>query len=93
MSHVYLLLYYLLGINLLAFTLYGVDKGKAKRGAWRTPEWVLIFVALIGGSLGALFAMSVFHHKTLHKKFSIGVPLVFLLQVLCWIVLAFASSW
>jgi len=83
------ILYYLLCINLLAFVLYGVDKCKAKRGAWRTPEWVLVFVALFGGSLGALFAIGVFHHKTLHKKFSIGVPLIFTLQAVGWIVLRF----
>jgi len=85
----YLILYCLLGVNLLAFVLYGVDKGKAKRGAWRTPEWVLFLVALIGGSLGALLAMGVFRHKTLHKKFSVGVPLILTLQVVGWLFVKF----
>ncbi|MCR5270518.1 DUF1294 domain-containing protein [Xylanibacter brevis] len=74
-------LYYLLGVNILTFLVYGIDKSKAKRKAWRISECTLLMLAVIGGSVGALFAMRLFHHKTLHKKFRYGVPLIMALQV------------
>ena len=73
--------YYLLGINLLTFFIYGIDKWKAKRNKWRVPEATLLMLAAIGGSVGALLGMFVFHHKTKHKKFLIGVPLILLAQL------------
>ena len=75
------LIYYLIGINFLAFLLYGIDKGRARRGGWRIPEATLLLVAALGGSVGALLGMSVFRHKTKHKKFLVGVPLILLAQV------------
>ena len=75
------LIYYLLGINLLTFFIYGIDKWKAKRDKWRVPEATLLMLAALGGSVGALLGMSVFHHKTKHKKFLIGVPLILLAQL------------
>ena len=72
--------YYLLGINLLTFFIYGIDKWKAKRDKWRVPEATLLMLAALGGSVGALLGMFVFHHKTKHKKFLIGVPLILLAQ-------------
>lgn len=75
------LIYYLLGINLLTFFVYGIDKWKAKRDRWRIPEATLLMLAALGGSVGALLGMSVFHHKTKHKKFLIGVPLTLLAQL------------
>ena len=73
--------YYLLGINLLTFFVYGIDKWKAKRNKWRVPEATLLMLAALGGSVGALLGMFVFHHKTKHKKFLIGVPLILLAQL------------
>ena len=55
---------YLLGVNILTFLVYGIDKSKAKRKAWRISECTLLMLAVIGGSVGALFAMRLFHHKT-----------------------------
>jgi uncharacterized membrane protein YsdA (DUF1294 family) len=75
------LIYYLLGINLLTFFVYGIDKWKAKRDKWRIPEATLLMLAALGGSVGALLGMTVFHHKTKHKKFLIGVPLILLAQL------------
>ena len=75
------LIYYLLGINLLTFFIYGIDKWKARRDKWRVPEATLLMLAALGGSVGALLGMSVFHHKTKHKKFLIGVPLILLAQL------------
>ena len=73
--------YYLLGINLLTFFIYGIDKWKARRDKWRVPEATLLMLAALGGSVGALLGMFVFHHKTKHKKFLIGVPLILLAQL------------
>ena len=68
-------------MNLIAFALYGIDKRRAKQGAWRISEYTLLLVALLGGSLGALLGMRYFHHKTRHRKFRYGVPLILLLQL------------
>lgn len=72
---------YILGINVIAFLVYGIDKLKAKRGKWRIPESTLLLLAAIGGSLGAWLGMKVWHHKTMHKKFQYGVPLLLILQL------------
>lgn len=60
--------------------MYGIDKWKAKRNRWRISEKMLLFLAIIGGSVGALAGMYIFHHKTLHKKFVLGVPLILVIQ-------------
>ena len=73
--------YYLLFINVVAFIVYGVDKWKACLGRWRTSEKMLLLLAVVGGSIGALCAMQVCHHKTQHKKFRFGVPMILLLQI------------
>ena len=72
---------YLLVVNLITFFLYGIDKRRAVRKAWRIPESVLIGFAAIGGSVGAFLAMLVFRHKTKHAKFTVGVPLIMLAQI------------
>ncbi len=72
---------YLILVNLIAFALYGIDKRRAKQGAWRISEYTLLLVALLGGSLGALLGMRYFRHKTRHRKFRYGVPLILLLQL------------
>ena len=69
-----LLVYYLIFVNIAAFALYGIDKHKAVKGRWRIPERTLIFIAVIGGSAGALAGMLIWHHKTRKKKFYITVP-------------------
>lgn len=76
-----LLIYYLLGINAMTFTLYGIDKFKSKKGWWRIPENTLLMLAVIGGSMGALCGIRLFHHKTKHKKFYLGVPILLVLQI------------
>ena len=74
-------IYFLIGINVLTFLLYGIDKWKARRGKWRIPEDTLIWLAIAGGSIGALLGMFLFRHKTKHRKFALGVPAIFLVQV------------
>jgi uncharacterized membrane protein YsdA (DUF1294 family) len=58
-----------------------IDKQKAKKKKWRIPEATLMSFAAIGGSIGALMGMYTFHHKTLHKKFTLGIPAILLLQI------------
>ena len=61
------LLYYLIVINIVTFLVYGIDKWKAKKGSWRISEATLLILAAIGGSIGAMLGMKVWHHKTMHK--------------------------
>lgn len=75
------LVYWLIGINLVSFLIFGADKWKAKRGRWRIPEDALILLAVFGGSVGALAGMYVFRHKTRHNKFRWGIPLILLAQL------------
>ncbi|MCI9579637.1 MAG: DUF1294 domain-containing protein [Oscillibacter sp.] len=82
-----LLAVWLILINAVTFCVFGLDKWKAKRkekkeSVRRVPEKNLLLLAAAGGSLGALLAMRVFHHKTLHKAFRFGVPLILALQIL-----------
>ena len=74
-------LYYLAAINLITFFVYGIDKWRAKRGAWRIPEKTLFLLPILGGSVGAIAGMKVFHHKTRHWYFKYSLPLILLLQI------------
>ena len=69
-------------INAVAIIAYGWDKLCAIRKWWRVSELTLLGIAAIGGSVGALVAMKLFHHKTLHRSFRIGVPVILMLQIL-----------
>ena len=84
-----ILIYYLVAINVVTFFVYGIDKWKAKRSRWRIPEAALLVLAAMGGSVGALLGMYVWRHKTLHKKFRYGVPLILIAQVavVVWIMI------
>ena len=75
-------LLWLLVWNFVAFALMGVDKAKARRGRWRIPEKTLFLSAILGGSVGAMLGMSLFRHKTQHRRFRLGLPLILALQVL-----------
>ena len=72
---------YLLAVNITSFFLYGIDKYKAKKGKWRISEATLLLMAVIGGSIGAWTGMRLWHHKTMHKKFKYGIPIIIILQV------------
>ena len=76
-----LILIYLIAINVVTFFLYGIDKWKAKRSKWRISEATLLGLAVIGGSIGAWLGMKVWHHKTMHKKFKYGLPLILIVQI------------
>ena len=82
-----ILLCWLLVINLVTFLVFGLDKWKAKRkekreSVRRVPERTLFLLSAVGGSVGALLGMRVFLHKTLHRSFRIGVPVILILQIL-----------
>ena len=72
----------LLAVNLLGFLLMGIDKYKARKRGFRIPEKTLFMTALIGGSIGSILGMYVFRHKTRHRSFTIGMPLILALQVI-----------
>ena len=75
------ILAYLLIFNAAAFLLMLIDKIKAKKNRWRIKESTLMLSAAIGGSIGALAGMYTFRHKTLHRKFTIGIPLILAAQI------------
>ena len=75
------LLVWLAVINLLTFIVYGADKRRARKGKWRVPEKTLFLLPLLGGSIGALLGMRVFHHKTKHWYYVWGIPAILLAQI------------
>ncbi len=72
---------YIILINLAALFLFGLDKYRAKNRRRRIRERTLLLSAILGGSVGALFGMLIYHHKTRHRKFTIGVPVILFLQI------------
>ena len=70
----------LLVMNLLAFALMGIDKAKAKRGAWRITEKTLFLVTALFGGLGGTLGMTFFRHKTKHWYFKLGFPALLVIQ-------------
>ena len=75
-----LLLSCIIGVNVITFVVYGIDKLKAKKGKWRVSETTLLLLAIIGGSVGAWCGVKVWHHKTMHAKFKYGIPLIMAMQ-------------
>ena len=73
---------YLAAVNLAAFALMGLDKRRARRGDWRISEKALFLPAVLGGALGGLLGMRVFHHKTKHWYFRFGMPALRIVQVI-----------
>ena len=76
-----IIIIYLTSINVATFITYCIDKLKAKRSKWRIREASLLLLAVLGGSIGALLGMKVWHHKTMHKKFKYGVPAILIVQM------------
>ena len=76
---------YFIGINILSFIIMGWDKRCAIKNNWRISENNLIGLALIGGSIGTLLGMIIFHHKTKKLKFKILIPLSIIINILVFI--------
>lgn len=72
---------YLLIINIIGFLAMGIDKAKAKAGAWRIPEKTLLGIAFMGGGLGVWLGMEGFRHKTKHWYFKYGIPVVLMVEI------------
>ena len=87
MEVILLLITYFVVMNLIGFIMMGSDKRKSIMHAWRTPEAVLFLPALLGGCIGSILGMHVFHHKTKHWYFRYGLPLILLLQLAILILL------
>ena len=86
----YLILTYFALITIVAFALMGIDKRKAKKGAFRISEASLFITALLGGSIGSVAGMLIFHHKTNHWYFQFFMPFISLLQmagILIWAII------
>lgn len=73
---------WLAAANLLGLILMGADKSRARRNQWRIPEKTFFLVAVLGGSAGCWAGMYLFHHKTRHWYFVIGMPLILIAQIL-----------
>ena len=90
MNAITLIIVYLTVINFISFAVMGVDKYKARKRAWRIPESTLFVLALIGGSIGSIAGMHLFHHKTRHWYFLYGMPAILIVQIL--IIIALITS-
>lgn len=76
----YVIVIYLIVLNLIGFALMGIDKRKAQKHLWRIPEKTLFLASVLGGSVGTLAGMYFFHHKTKHWYFVIGMPAILIIQ-------------
>nr|WP_106496954.1 DUF1294 domain-containing protein [Lentibacillus sp. Marseille-P4043] len=75
-------------INVFGFGLMGLDKQKARKHQWRISEKMLWLTIIIGGSIGSYLGMKLFHHKTKHLSFKLGVPIFIVLHVALAILLS-----
>ena len=85
MSLVQFFIIYLVIINFLGFIIMGIDKLKAKRGSRRIPENTLFMFTILGGGVGTILGMYIFRHKTKKKKFTVGMPIILILEILLFI--------
>lgn len=94
MKLVYIIIIYLILINITGFAVMGIDKWKARKQAWRIPEKTLFLISILGGSIGSIAGMYTFHHKTKHWYFVIGMPLILIVQatVSCYIYISYIAK-
>lgn len=78
----YIIIIILAIINVVGFILTALDKQKARRKLWRIPEKTFFLIALIGGSIGIYVSMLLFRHKTKHWYFMIGIPAIFVAELI-----------
>ena len=84
------LIYWLLAVNCVTFFVFWHDKRSAKKDRRRVRESTLLWLCAVGGALGGLLSMRLFHHKTRKKPFSIGVPVMLAVQVCLLLYLAWS---
>ncbi len=85
----WIVIIYLAVMNVVGLAAMGMDKAKAKSGAWRIPEKTLFLFSIIGGSLGTWAGMYLFRHKTKHWYFVVFMPLIFVMHVAAAVVIIF----
>lgn len=90
MNELNTILMYIAGVNIITFILMGADKQKAIKQQYRIPERTFWLLSLVGGTLGSLIGMKAFHHKTRHRSFVVGMPLLLVFQ--CVVPLYFFMS-
>jgi uncharacterized membrane protein YsdA (DUF1294 family) len=90
MTVIFVIALYFAIMNLAGFLIMGIDKRKAVNKLWRIPESTLFIIAIIGGSIGSIIGMHVFHHKTRKWYFVYGMPFILIMQIL--IVIAIIKS-
>lgn len=73
---------YIILINVITFISFVVDKNRAKKKRWRIPENRLLFLALLGGTTGGLIGMFMARHKTKHLKFTLGMPIILVINII-----------
>lgn len=76
-----ILLIYIVVINIITFIVFGIDKHNAEQRRSRIRIVTLLTLSFIGGSIGGLFAMYLFRHKTKKDYFTVGLPLMIVMQV------------
>ena len=80
-----MLLIYLIVVNIIGFLIMLIDKKKAEKGKWRIQEKTIFIVTLLGGGIGTISGMYIFRHKTKKKKFTVGMPIILILEILLFI--------
>ena len=74
---------YLIIINIIGFLAMFIDKRKAQKSKWRIQEKTLLYITLLGGGMGSIVGMYTFRHKTKKKYFTIGLPIILILEIIC----------
>ena len=87
MKHYLPFIVYFFAVSLMTAAITAIDKYKAKKGAFRISEATLFFMAAVGGALAEYMTMRLIRHKTLHKRFMIGLPLIIILQIIAVILI------
>ena len=87
MNAINLLILYFVAVNLISFTMMGIDKKRAPKHVFRIPESTLFVLAAIGGSIGSIAGMYLFHHKTRKWYFAYGMPVILAIQVVLMLIL------
>lgn len=87
------LVIYFIIINIIGFLIMLIDKRKAEKGKWRIPEKTIFIVTALGGGIGTISGMYVFHHKTRKLQFTIGLPFITILEIIGIVYYAFISKY
>lgn len=73
---------YMITVNIIGFIAMGIDKRKAKKGSWRITENTLFMFTILGGGIGTIAGIYAFRHKTKKKRFTIGMPVICILEII-----------